>query len=287
MKNRTSIKQKLFLLWLIIHISCHENVTFFHESYVLVSAFSPASSISLGRAYCNTRSEEVGRTLPNVSHFFGKTYAKHHNRLHVNREPATTDAQQGESLPSVSASVQVNTIIPVSRISVCAGELCQCQGDEYEYTGGASDAVMKNLRSLNLPFPIDEVGCMGACGMGTMIVIDYENGDAAMTDGLDATLRALGIESEENSHLKVLNSPDVGVQNLSDDGDDETSSLANVVTASTSVNREHSRSKKRPILADARDRMRQEAASEVDQGNPWMNMFSYIVKKANNKLFGS
>ena len=53
----------------------------------------------------------------------------------------------------------------VKRISVCTEELCQCQGEEYEYTGGASDAALEELQGLGLACPVEEVGCMGACGM--------------------------------------------------------------------------------------------------------------------------
>ena len=59
-----------------------------------------------------------------------------------------------------NAEYQINTQVPITRISVCAGELCQCQGENYEYTGGAADAAIKELQSFGLPFPVDEVGCM-------------------------------------------------------------------------------------------------------------------------------
>jgi hypothetical protein len=61
---------------------------------------------------------------------------------------------------TASSKVQINTEVPVTRISVCAGELCQCQGEKYEYTGGAADAAIKELQSFDLPFPVDQVGCM-------------------------------------------------------------------------------------------------------------------------------
>ena len=59
-----------------------------------------------------------------------------------------------------NAEYQINTQVPITRISVCAGELCQCQGEKYEYTGGAADAAIKELQSFGLLFPVDEVGCM-------------------------------------------------------------------------------------------------------------------------------
>lgn len=61
---------------------------------------------------------------------------------------------------SPTDAIVVNTHLPVSRISVCTGELCQCQGEQYEYTGGAADAVVDELQRIGLPFPIDEVGCL-------------------------------------------------------------------------------------------------------------------------------
>jgi hypothetical protein len=68
--------------------------------------------------------------------------------------------------PSPSATAADSVVVmnaansAVSRISVCTGELCQCQGEQYEYTGGAAFAVMEGLKNIGLPFSIDEVGCM-------------------------------------------------------------------------------------------------------------------------------
>lgn len=73
-------------------------------------------------------------------------------QLHNTRLDATSLAEE---------KVQINTEVPVLHISVCAGELCQCQGEQFEYTGGASDAAIAELLSLGLPFPIDDVGCLG------------------------------------------------------------------------------------------------------------------------------
>lgn len=178
-----------------------------------------------------------------------------------------------------SEEVVVKTKVPVTRISVCAGELCQCQGEEFEYTGGASDAAIQELRQLDLKFPIDEVGCLGACGMGTMIAIDYENGDSIMTDGLESTYSELGISP------KTQFSTDGSVPSRSDTVE-ATSSPVAVVSDATS---KPIATKKKPSakeLVDVRERMRQEAASaEVE--NPWLKMGSYLAKKATDKLFGS
>ena len=176
-----------------------------------------------------------------------------------------------------SEEVVVKTKVPVTRISVCAGELCQCQGEEFEFTGGASDAAIQELRQLDLKFPIDEVGCLGACGMGTMIAIDYENGDSIMTDGLDSTYAELGISAKTQ---------------LSTD-ESELTSDTNEATSLTVVSDETptplaTKKKKVPPkeLVDVRERMRKEAA-DVEVENPWLKMGSYLAKKASDKLFGS
>ncbi len=193
-----------------------------------------------------------------------------------NRPKILFDSLSSTASPEQDEQVQIRTKVPVSRISVCAGELCQCQGEEYEYTGGASDAVIRDLKSMTLPFPIDEVGCLGACGMGTMVAIDFENGDSTMTDGLDSTLAELGIRTPKrgtgtNDSCESLSRDKPSVE--SDEG-----------TTTTNENRTVLR--KTPILADARDRMRQEASDRSEQENPWVNMVSYLAKKATDKIFG-
>lgn len=178
---------------------------------------------------------------------------------------------------ATSEEVVVNTKVPVTRISVCAGELCQCQGEEFEYTGGASDAAIQELRQLDLKFPIDEVGCLGACGMGTMIAIDYENGDSIMTDGLESTLTELGISA------KTQLSTDESVQSSDNVEAAASSIVADDATSKTVATKKKPSAKE---LVDVRERMRQETAV-VEVENPWLKMGSYLAKKATDKLFGS
>ena len=174
---------------------------------------------------------------------------------------STTATATSSSTVASEEEIVVKTKVPVARISVCAGELCQCQGEEFEYTGGASDAAINELEQLNLPFPIDEVGCLGACGMGTMIAIDFENGDSVMTDGLDSTYSELGISVKKQSLAS-----------------------ANVDTTSAVTETDATTTKKE--LVDVRDRMRQEAV-EVEVENPWLKMGGYLAKKAQEKLFNN
>lgn len=178
---------------------------------------------------------------------------------------AYSTAPATSSSTAVEEEIVVKTKVPVARISVCAGELCQCQGEEYEFTGGASDAAINELEQLNLPFPIEEVGCLGACGMGTMIAIDFENGDSIMTDGLDSTYSELGISVKKQSLSSANN-----VDSSSAETETDTTTKKGATT-----NKE---------LVDVRDRMRQEAV-EVEVENPWLKMGGYLAKKATEKLF--
>jgi len=198
---------------------------------------------------------------------FTPTSTQQRTPTHIHSTITTTSAEE----------VVIKTKVPVTRISVCAGELCQCQGEEFEFTGGASDAAIQELRQLDLKFPIDEVGCLGACGMGTMIAIDYENGDSIMTDGLDSTYAELGISAKTqlSTDESELTSDTIEATSLTVVSDETSTPLA-------------TKKKKVPPkeLVDVRERMRKEAA-DVEVENPWLKMGSYLAKKASDKLFGS
>jgi hypothetical protein len=107
----------------------------------VVSPFSRSTSQELGTAISKSWSTSI-RPLP----------TKRCREQNVKRDATSSSL--------ANAEFHINTEIPITRISVCAGELCQCQGEKYEYTGGASDAAMKELQSFGLPFPVDEVACM-------------------------------------------------------------------------------------------------------------------------------
>ena len=115
--------------------------------------------------------------------------------------------------------------------------------------------------------------------MGTMVAIDYENGDSIMTDGFESTLVELGIQPQPQKQQAVLE-PSSAIP--------ETEIVDGVAT-SNSYNKHieiiPEPEMKPPLLADVRDRMRTEATSEVE--NPWMNMASYLAKKAMEKIRGS
>eukprot|EP00579_Thalassiosira_antarctica_P013251 CAMPEP_0201940382 /NCGR_PEP_ID=MMETSP0903-20130614/45137_1 /ASSEMBLY_ACC=CAM_ASM_000552 /TAXON_ID=420261 /ORGANISM="Thalassiosira antarctica, Strain CCMP982" /LENGTH=232 /DNA_ID=CAMNT_0048482181 /DNA_START=60 /DNA_END=754 /DNA_ORIENTATION=- len=209
---------------------------------LVVAAFSPVSIFP-----------RPGWTLPNKCLISSQSPCRLRN----------TSVQSATVTLATDDKVQVNTEIPVQRISVCAGELCQCQGEQYEYTGGASDAAIEELQSLGLPFPVDEVGCLGACGMGTMIAIDYENGDSIMTDGLVSTLVELGIQrqnapSVSETENKLIENGAVA-EDVASINEETASSIPNMDSATNTADaKEKPEPAKPPLLPDARDRMRQE-----------------------------
>ena len=110
--------------------------------------------------------------------------------------------------------------------------------------------------------------------MGTMVAIDYENGDSIMTDGLESTLVELGIQLQ---HPQKTAEPARAIHGPAEAD----------VTPSDSRNRIKSimiEPEKTSLLADVRDRMRMESEEAIGVGNPWMKMASYLAKKAMDKL---
>ena len=200
----------------------------------------------------------------------------------IQSQSAQTQSTVGICLPLRSTTLNSDEVMKpkVTRVSVCTGELCQCQGEEYEYTGGAADAVMEQLLSLNLTFPVDEVGCMGACGMGTMVAFDYENGDSIMTDGLEGALNELGLEigSFESTIHSICES-----SSIEDDSIAGSDNMISRNVTNSAIKSVESRSRE---LADVRERMREEAAKEDKLENPWLNMASYLAKKAMDNVIG-
>ena len=223
--------------------------------------------------------------------------------------PPHHDGRRIEELASLASTATTSSVATdVKLISICTEELCQCQG-EYEYTGGAADAALEQLQKLDLPCPLDSVGCMGACGMGTMIAIDYKNGDSILVDGLQSTLIELGLQQEQTNSQFDASTPepeDVVIENESSCVEEEvTPSTPTVIVATSTTNAspepvveqketvvrevrvEPKKSmKQRRELVDVRDRMREEAADQQVE-NPWLKMGSYLAKKATDNMFGS
>jgi len=234
--------------------------------------------------------------FPRLNAFSPKHTSKRFSRRVVSNElPFQFRSSEQHSSYLSDTTTQVNTEVPVSRVLVCAGELCQCQGEEYEYTGGAADAVIDELQSLGLPFPVEDTGCLGACGMGTMVAIDFENGSSIMTDGLESTLDELGIQRGKNT-------PSISeTEKLSPNNEEIVSNNVEVSSPNTineikvtdriiepkATEVVEPTKEKPPLLADTRERMRQEAVSSEVVENPWIKLGSYLAKKATDKVFGS
>jgi hypothetical protein len=116
-------------------------VAFSSKEFSFVSPFSPLST-------CQGLVRSISKSSSPSRLFMPTRRSREHNvnRCSIASSPA-------------KAHVQINEV-PIVRISVCAGELCQCQGEKYEFTGGAADAAILELQSFDFSFPVDEVGCM-------------------------------------------------------------------------------------------------------------------------------
>jgi len=209
---------------------------------------------------------------------------------HRRAAPICASASGASTISPSSAETaeeqDLGTLQSVSRISVCGGELCQCQGD-FEW-GGASDHAIETLNSLNLPFDVDEVGCLGACGRGTMIAVDFCNGDSFVLDGLESTLTELGLQTNnelfggkqasEEPSIDLVSVDEINTSVVSEEIPNVTQAIREVEGVNRQRARSPSTSGAPSATVDVRERMRQEAAEEAQ--NPWMNMASYLFKKA-------
>lgn len=174
-----------------------------------------------------------------------------------------------------------------SLVSVCTAELCCCQED-----GMGGDEILTHLQSRNLPFPVDEAPCLGACGGGAMVAIDFEDGSSALVSGIDETLTELGlspIQSQRETTPSTFESTATmpsAQQSLVE--------LATTTTKTLTSQKHKPEPKSKQAnssveLVDVRDRMRAEAAAkekDEEPANPWLNAASYLAGKAAEKLFG-
>ena len=227
------------------------------------------------------------------------------------RPPSPVFGGPRTSLPPLFESTSTSSLENISCISVCTSDLCQCQGDFPD--GGASDALVAALRSkLDSKVPVEEVGCLGNCGMGTMVAIDFSDGGCALVNGLEETLVELGM-TDETSNVPVDEQsaacPAIEAATRSvpaEKSSSETSSLTAAATSDsqTIVTPLHDGpdigvKKEIPVPTpqeesvqtthNAVERMRAEraaAASTEEQTSPWGTMASYLAKKATEKIFG-
>jgi len=112
----------------------------------------------------------------------------------------------GTSTPATSRMMSLfaadsDTATEVSTVIVCTAELCMCQDEGF----GGGD-ILETLRSKNLPYAVEEAHCLGACGGGAMVAIDFEDGTSALVSGMDKTLMELGLSLDDVTCSDTLES---------------------------------------------------------------------------------
>ena len=190
----------------------------------------------------------------------------------------------------------------VSRVLVCTSDLCRCQEDE---RGGAM-TVLSELLARDLPYPVEESACLGSCGIGSVVSVEFSDGKDIIAYGMDETLAELGLGSmrrdeaaaaveilpvanlSEKGTPSVVRAEDYPTKFFCDDGvyapEDATVKMettetgrapeSNPVVVTTAPN---------AIIVlnhSARDRMRAESAKLGPPSNPWGDVAAYLFKKA-------
>lgn len=171
--------------------------------------------------------------------------------------------------------------LKVEHVTICMGELCKCQEE-------SSNLIMNTLKSSGeLPFSIEESQCLGACGVGAMVSIEYDDGSYSLVTGLQETLEVVGLRNT------LLNTPRYGTskdeRSLTvisvSENDSETFISSDYVIPLESTNSKAEKNsgsdmsiKEDDFHHDAIKRMREEARKSNDQ-NPWMNMALYLINK--------
>lgn len=224
------------------------------------------------------------------------------NRLLFNKNYSSATGQD-ETTSSVDVTIAVH------RVSICMGELCKCQEE-----GNNAESIMADLQSRNLPFIVEDAPCLGACGLGSMVSIEYEDGDYALVTGLEETLSAIRITDSariEANNIAVsvdlesliCNDDDqtfvdnTAMTNLSDDMKNASCGALKQVLVYDEVKAQTlekdktvrindiPKENKVEVEHDAIKRMRAEAIqNEENKPNPWMNMALYIGKKVKESL---
>jgi hypothetical protein len=173
------------------------------------------------------------------------------------------------------------------------------------------DKILAYLHSRNLPYPIDEAPCLGACGGGAMVVIDFEDGSSALISGIDETLMELGLSDNTkdktvaplipvsrdsvsggaNESENIVAVPEVAMMSLQailPSIEEPSAGVDGKTKMETKMEIKPKKAKTSVELIDVRERMRAEAVAKTkDQPtNPWLNAASYLAGKAAERLFG-
>jgi hypothetical protein len=201
-----------------------------------------------------------------------------------------------KTMPIVSLHESVitdNNPLKVDRVTICMGELCKCQDEN-------ADMIMQSLVSKgDLPFQIEDSPCLGACGVGAMVSIEYEDGSYNLVTGLQETLKATGLSGRivamENSISQDMTSTSDPInqddkisfnQMNSDDG--------NIVTIVPNLDGDSSDKVNGTFISagdednmlahEAVKRMRDEARESNEEVlNPWVNLALYLFNKTRSE----
>jgi len=151
----------------------------------------------------------IGTTLSHVNGFLGVSPS-------LSQTPSFFFLSQHQSQSSFQEEVKrgkktalhattTPTTNRASLVSVCTAELCCCQEDGI--WGGQE--ILNDLLSRNLPYPVDAAPCLGACGGGAMVAIDFEDGSSALVSGIDETLMELGLLFPDQSKTTPIAIPTI------------------------------------------------------------------------------
>lgn len=196
----------------------------------------------------------------------------------------------------------------VERVSVCLGELCKCQEESSEF-------ILQDLQSRNLPYVVEDAPCLGACGMGAMVSIDYKDGGFDLVCGMEETHAAVGIiqvdgpcqsveinDAEEKQEVDLMNDlqqimkeaePTKIYEELSDE---DSGNVIQIESNTLQIGSDVLKEEEKPTTTDealvknevdhgAVQRMREEAKTATEeQTNPWLNMALYLAEKAKESI---
>lgn len=239
-----------------------------------------------------------------------KTFYSQSKRTHPSKRLSAVNVDYDDN------ASYVNNPMRVDRVTICMGELCQCQEE-------SSHVIMKDLRSRELPYEVQDSCCLGACGVGAMVSIDYLNGDFDLVTGLDETHAAVGIAdiasvhlSEESTrkdevtgYLSDLSSNRMQKENDTTLDDDQTFTVKEFHSSkdtpskrreeelllqeseqrTTAIDQRAPKLEEKAAVKESRmqhgavERMRAKA-DEAEVANPWISMAVYLAQKAKESV---
>jgi len=149
------------------------------------------------------------------------------------------------------------TKVATATVNVCTSDFC-CDAGSKELLQNLRDCCNNNNESSS--YLIGETPCLGACGRGAMVAIDYDDGNNALVSGLDETLEELGLSS-----TRLMTTTQI-IQEPSPSNNDKRIIVLKEPENSTED--------------DAVSRMRAEYEGQKEElTNPWFNAATYLFQK--------